>query len=373
MKRLLVCLLLVGVSVVLHGQRTARSDEESEALLKYKEPIDTSIDKALDYLASQQAENGSFPGQYGQTTAVAALSGMAFLSKGYTPGLGPYGENINRCIDYVLSNEQVRDGKPSGYLLHSPKGRMYAHCISTLFLSEVSGMIDPSRQERIDDVLPRALSLILTAQRVPKEARFKGGWRYHPPSHDADLSLTGWAIMALRSARLNGAAIPIESIDNAVGFVIRCVPLSTDREEGFSCKPSLGGKPTMTGVGILCLMLCGRHDDQMLPRAGDYMLAQNLHQGREGNHFFYGIYYGSQASFQLGGKYWDNWATGMYENSLQHQQHRARLRLAMVHALLPGQAKVGQLGNSIFRDQDIRRLDIPVDDSTGMSHLKRIT
>mgnify|MGYP002281167605 CR=1 FL=1 len=134
-------LLLLFVAVVIQGERTTRPDEESEALLKYKDLIDTSVDKALEYLATQQAENGSFPGQYGQTTAMAALAGMAFLSKGYTPGLGPFGENINRSIDFVLSNEQVRDGKPSGYLLHSAQGKMYAHCISTLFLSEVSGMV----------------------------------------------------------------------------------------------------------------------------------------------------------------------------------------------------------------------------------------
>ena len=312
--------LLVVLGIVLHAERTVRSDEESEALLKYKETIDLSVDKALNYLATQQAENGSFPGQYGQTTAVAALAGMAFLSKGYTPGLGPFGENINRSIDFVLSNEQVRDGKPSGYLLHSAQGKMYAHCISTLFLSEVSGMVDPERQGRIDEVLPRALSLILTAQRVPKDPRFKGGWRYEPQSRDADLSLTGWAIMALRSARLNGGPVPIEAIDDAVNFVVRCQPPGAKGEKGFSYQPSQGGKPAMTGVGILCLMLCGRHDDKMLPRAGDFMLTQNLNQRWGGSHFFYGIYYCSQASFQLGGKYWDKWATGMYENSLQHQQ-----------------------------------------------------
>ena len=313
-------LLLLFVAVVIQGERTARPDEESEALLKYKDLIDTSVDKALEYLATQQAENGSFPGQYGQTTAMAALAGMAFLSKGYTPGLGPFGENINRSIDFVLSNEQIRDGKPSGYLLHSAQGKMYAHCISTLFLSEVSGMVDPQRQERIDDVLPRSLSLILTAQQVPKDPRFKGGWRYEPQSRDADLSLTGWAIMALRSAKINGAAIPNDAINDAVQFVVRCQPPGAKGEKGFSYQPSQGGKPAMTGVGILCMALCGHHADKMLPRAGDYMLANNLNQRWGGSHFFYGIYYCSQASFQLGGKYWDTWASGMYQNSLDHQQ-----------------------------------------------------
>ena len=41
---------------------------------------------------------------------------------------------------------------------------------------------------------------------VEKKPQHQGGWRYQPHSRDSDLSLTGWAVMALRSARLNGAA-----------------------------------------------------------------------------------------------------------------------------------------------------------------------
>ena len=315
-----ILVILVCCGMILAPANRVSADDESEALLKYKEPIDVSVDKALDYLSQQQAENGSFPGQYGQTTAMAALAGMAFLSKGYTPGLGPYGENIDLSIDFVLANEKIKDGKKTGYLLHSAQGKMYAHCISTLFLSEVSGMVDPERQEKIDDILPRALALILTAQDVAKETRFQGGWRYEPHSRDADLSLTGWAVMALRSSRLNGAAIPNDAIGKAVDFIMRCQPSGSRGEGGFSYQPGQGGKPAMTGVGILCLMLCGRHNDPILPRAGDYLIQQNVNRTWGGSHFFYGIYYCSQANFQLGGKYWDTWAVGMYENALQHQQ-----------------------------------------------------
>ncbi|MEZ6105636.1 MAG: hypothetical protein R3B96_05840 [Pirellulaceae bacterium] len=198
----IVGLVLLGPSDRIAN--SARGDEESPALVKYNVPVDESVERALEYLASQQRDDNLFPGQYGDTTAVPALVGMAFLSKGHSPGLGPYGETINRCIDLVLASEQQRDGKPSGYLVRTGAGKMYAHCISTLFLSEVSGMVEPDRQAKIDEVLPRALQLIVDAQAVQKQEQFQGGWRYEPTSNDADLSLTGWAVMALRSARLNG-------------------------------------------------------------------------------------------------------------------------------------------------------------------------
>jgi hypothetical protein len=196
---------------------------------------------------------------------------------------------------------------------------MYAHSICTLFLSEVSGMVDPERQAKIDETLPRALALIIEAQNVSKPPQFVGGWRYEPHSTDADLSLTGWAVMALRSARLNGAAIPDENIKKAIVFIVGCQPGGAKGEQGFGYQPGQGGSPAMTGVGILCLSLTGQHNNEMLPRAGDFLLARNVNASWGGGHFFYGIYYCTQAMFQLGGQYWDKWATEFYDNALKHQ------------------------------------------------------
>ncbi len=45
---------------------------------------------------------------------------------------------------------------------------MYTHTIASLFLSKVSGMVDPVRQERLDVALPKTLDIIIRAQNVPK-------------------------------------------------------------------------------------------------------------------------------------------------------------------------------------------------------------
>ena len=314
-----VTVFIIAIGTLVWGPRVV-ADEASEALSKFREPVDVAVDKALKFLAEVQKDDGSFPGQYGDTTAVPSLAGMAFLSKGYTPGFGPYGENINRSMDYVFKNEQQSGGKPTGYLVRTGTGKMYAHCISTLFLSEVSGMVDPARQEKIDGALPRALSKIITAQEVKKsKPEYKGGWRYQPSSSDADLSLTGWAVMALRSGALNGAPVPDTAVKNAVEFILNCRPKTPDGKKGFSYQPYQGGKPAMTGVGILCLALCGQHENKMLPRAGEYLLASGVNKKWGGSHFYYTNYYCTQAMFQLGGDYWDRWAAEMYENALSHQ------------------------------------------------------
>ena len=131
----------------------ARGDETSAALAKYDKPVAASIDRALAYLARRQGADGSIHANPSSATAVTSLSVMAFLAKGHTPGAGPYGRVIDRAVDYVLASQQ-----PNGLLVgqRQTRGPMYSHGISTLMLSEISGMVDPSRQARVDAGLSRA-------------------------------------------------------------------------------------------------------------------------------------------------------------------------------------------------------------------------
>lgn len=296
------------------------ADEESEALREYDDRVEASVDKALAWLSQARKENGEYPGQYGNTGAVPALIGMAYLSAGYTPGHGPYGEEIDKCLDRVLESEKEKDGKPTGYFVRTGEDKMYGHCICTLFMSEVSGMVDAERQAKLEPALARALALILQAQRIEKEEQYRGGWRYEPESRDADLSLTGWAIMALRSARLNGAQVPDDSIAKSVEFILRCQPKESKGEKGYAYQPYQNGKPAMTGVSILCLALSGQHGSEELPRAADWLIQRKVNDHWGGEHFYYMNYYCTQAMFQMGGDYWTDWAKQFYENAFEHQR-----------------------------------------------------
>ena len=323
---------ILAVVICTAAPSNAPADKASATLEKFKEPVDKAVDRALEFLAQKQISSavaararkpylaGSFESRMVGNTGISGLCVMAFLAKGHTPGTGPYGQVINDGIDYILSTSQT-DG-----LLISPdrsgrngSGPMYAHCIATLLLSEVSGMVSPNRQKKLDRALPKALALILTAQRVRKRSRDAGGWRYRPNSSDSDLSLTGWALMALRSARLNGAAVPTESITDAVKYVMRC----RTRDWGFSYQAYSGSSsPSRVGVGLLCLELCGRqHGSEVTRRAADYILKRyhgNRHFG--GSHAAYSVYYCSQAMFQVGGRHWEQWGRRLYTTLLNIQK-----------------------------------------------------
>ena len=301
--------VLVGLPAV-----SLRADETSPALAQFDDPVDKSLDKALAFLAKQQQPNGSFsPAQIPDSTAIASLSIMAFLAKGHTPGAGPYGDIINKGVDYVLTTQ-----KPNGMLTgtNPTNGPMYAHAISTLMLSEVSGMVDEARQKKIDKVLPLALKAILSAQQVKKAPQMQGGWRYDIGSGDSDISCTGWALMSLRSARNSGATVAKESIDQAVQFILNCrMPV----DGGFAYQPGSGSGLARTGTGLLCLELCGKHDDKATAAAGEWIL-KHLPSNVAGEFFYYSLYYSSQGMFQLGGPSWEKWATHMYQFMLKVQQ-----------------------------------------------------
>jgi len=300
--------LAVFCGVMARGQEVVPT-----VFSKWKEKVDPSVERGLEYLAVTQLDDGSYPGSYGNSCGVPALAGMAFLSRGHLPTEGPYAGPLNKIIDFLLGR-QSRAGLYTGGQYGS--GPMYGHNIATLFLSEVSGMVDPDRQKKINESLPRALALILRAQAVGKSERHQGGWRYHPNSRDSDTSCSGWALMALRSAKLNGADVPDKAIADAVAYLYGNF---SQKNGHFGYSSPHNQKNSLTGMGLLCLELCGEHGKPATIKAADFIL--ETFRSLEGAQFeFYGNYYNAQAMFQIGGKYWDTYANWMYETYLKRQK-----------------------------------------------------
>ncbi len=138
---------------------------------------------------------------------------------------------MNHGIDYLLA-QQMENGLVVSI---DPVGRrselMYSHSIATLLLAEVSGMLDAERQKSVDRVLPRALLVLLQAQKVPKPNTHAGGWRYAPGSIDSDLSLPdgrSWRYVRLvktvQQYRTNTLAMPSNTFSSVVEGT---VPLDT--------------------------------------------------------------------------------------------------------------------------------------------------
>src|SRR5688500_9490498 len=299
----------IAVAVTIAGLRggmfppVARAQEagEGEAV---PPKVQEAVDRALVWMATNQKPDGTWPQGGGSRTAVPSLAVMAFLARGHVPGQGPYGDLLHKSVDFVLAAQQE-----SGLLSSAQAGNaaMYEHGISTVMLSEVYGMVDDRRRDKIDRALARSVKLILDAQRPRNQDKpmpFTGGWRYSPTAADSDISVTGWQLMALRGAANCGAAVPKSALDAGVDYVKR----SASPGGGFGYQPGNGPNQARTGTGILSMSLLGQHTaEKPLPEvtaAADWLM--NNPPSTPGQEFyFYSVYYNAQALNQLGGKYYD--------------------------------------------------------------------
>ncbi len=299
-----------------------------------REAVDDAIDRGLEFLRTAQNKDGSWgnpagnpwqggfgrPGQPAQPAqsagdlAITSLAVMAFLSAGHVPGEGHYGAAVERGVEWVLDQQQ-----PDGKLVPRNMGtEMYHHGVCTLMLAEVVGMTKQDTAGRLRSALEKAVKVILAGQRKGDARAFNsaaGGWRYSvltngPFGGDADLSVTGWQLMALRAAKNVGCDVPADRIQAAVGYVLRSFE---PRSGGFCYQPGGGVTVPCTGVGVLCLELSGKEYhlcDQAL-KGGAHLLKNPLRAGE--GHFFYGVYYVSQAMFQLGGNYWESYRPKLHK------------------------------------------------------------
>src|SRR5687767_13553296 len=184
------------------------------------------VRRGLSWLAAHQQPDGSFGagGGAGKHAGITALAGLAFMQAGNLPGRGQYGDNVQKCLDFVLASCQ-ESGLISSDQSHGP---MYGHGFATLFLGEVYGM---TGDEQVKEKLQRAVRLIEQTQNR------EGGWRYQPVPYDADISVTICQVMALRAARDAGIKVEKEVIDNSIKYVLRC----QNPDGGFSYMASQGG------------------------------------------------------------------------------------------------------------------------------------
>jgi hypothetical protein len=290
--------------------------------------LDPAVDRALAFIARKQSSDGSFPTHISGQPAVTALCVMAFLSRGHLPDDGEYGKQMAKAIDYVLGTQQS-DGTVMARGINvrgsSFEGN-YNHAIAGMMLGEVYGMTRAEQHERIHAAIEQALRLTRDQQKMPKRnPAEEGGWRYMRRFGvtDADLSVTAWELMFLRSARNAEFDVPQKWIEEAMGYVRRSYdPVEKGflyglRGEDHYCSRG------MVGAGIVSLALGGEHNTEIAREAGKWILRNSFSQYNRSRHgedrYHYSAFYCSQAMFQLGGDYWFNFFPGLLDVLVENQ------------------------------------------------------
>jgi len=250
--------------------------------------VDIIYSRGLNYLAKSQNAEGSWSDGSGDEPGVVGLCIAAFLAHGSDPNNGEYSQIIKRGVDYIISKQnKVKD---NGYIGTS----MYNHAFATKALAESYGVVD---NPKIADALKRAVDLILSAQKRNPT----GAWRYNPDDKDADTTVTGSQLVTLFAARNAGFPVPDEAIRKGLTYLNSC--RASNGSYGYTS--SVGGKPTLTAIGLLCSSLAKETGTKEYQASLEF-LKKNL-DFRDRSYPYYYEYYMSQALFHADETVWKDW------------------------------------------------------------------
>ncbi len=276
----------------------------------------------LDWLARHQDETGRWStenfsdhctgerpcGGAGRGYYDGGLTGLAllcFLGAGFTGEDGRYAETVSRALSYIRQI-QFEDGCYGAKL----SNHMYNQAICTLAVAEAFAL---QGGKELRDSASRGIAFLVSAQQEG------GGWDYTEiRSNRNDTSITGWAVMALKSAYSAGLEFPMESWSKAKGFINRAA--LRDGRVRYADRGFVGyGEPRygigMTAVGLLCLLYFGEDPaSARLMTLADKISLNQPDLGKLRNdllHTMYYWYYATLAMFHIGGERWKQWNDGI--------------------------------------------------------------
>ena len=305
-----------------------------EAAKRYgsTEGSERAVEIGLDFLARHQFPDGHwsldrFPpagqpehadaalGQMRADTAATGLALLAFLGAGYTHIDNKHHTVVRKGIDWLLENQQ-----PDGQLFTIPTdtdrpARIYGHGIGAIALCEAYGM---TRDPGLREPAQQAIQFIIDAQHP-----VKGGWRYTPNEgettwrKESDTSVSGWQLMALKSAQMAGLDVPDEVMERVGRWLDLAQADGGSRymynpyaSTGPEQRQGLTPNRAMTAEGLLMRMYLGWDRDNPAMIGGADYLQDNLPELGDSDHPLrdvYYWYYATQVMFQMQGHHWAAW------------------------------------------------------------------
>lgn len=320
------------------ANRNARGRERPDGEPTIRETTrvaaDSMVDRGLDFLARAQQPDGrwqlgAFPGATADDaprlscdTAATGLAILSFLGAGHDHFGGRHRDTVRRGLEFLLSVQ-----KPDGDLfmpsdpLSNSCGWLYSHGIATMALCEAVGMTGDAV---IRPAAAQACDFIATSQHP-----VRGGWRYTPRS-DADLSVSGWMLVALRAGQLAGVDVEPRALAGVKTLLESSAIAGDPSRYHYNARspqqrPSSLSAGCMTAVGTLMRLHTGStaSDPRVLQSARALTaLRPTYGSGREKTRDCYLWYYASQVLVHTGGEAWTDWYDEL-ASTLERTQERA--------------------------------------------------
>jgi hypothetical protein len=286
------------------------------------------IERGLQFLAKYQRADGSWhledfdePVKMRSPTAATALALLSFQGAGYTHKQFKYEGVCQGALAWLVS-QQKSDGDlyVRTDLASNANSWLYSHAMATLALCEAYGM---TQDESMRDNAQRAVNFLVASQ-DPNG----GGWRY-TPRVGSDTSVTGWVMMALKSAELAGLEVP-KSVYVGIN---RWIENSRAKEAAHlyrynwqantpSTEHGRVPTPVMTSVGLLIRLYTGwKRDNASMKKGAEWLLERLPSEGtqRAPARDTYYWYYATQVIFHMGGESWKRWYGALYPMLIRTQ------------------------------------------------------
>jgi len=350
-------------------------------------PIDARILAGLVWLARHQNEDGSWsalrlhercdPGRScsprdasflaSYDEGLTGLALLAYLGAGIRPGTNVTIVDEARGGRKIVASDVVKNGvkwlcnrQNEDGSFGSERPFLYNHALATMALAEAYGMTGVRiYKERAQ----RAVDFLQGAQRPSPTGEGLWGWRYAARQeierfhrgdtlddafrreiYDSDTSVTGWAVMALKSADMSGLRVAPENLAGALAYARWCS--TADGMAGYLDPKGAGAKVTgpddhfdYHAAGMSALSMCIRaftaHDpgDAFLEPAAKRLNADlpRISKDKLSVDYYY-WYYGSLALFQFDGpgaprngeRYWRPWNKATQDALLELQTFRSK-------------------------------------------------
>jgi hypothetical protein len=326
----------------LEGRRSGKTGTRIEA--------DEAAMSALRWLARHQSPDGAWSvqghvAQCGKVHAgkcspnpetasadfdpgVTGLAVLAFLGAGYShlskdcfEGLC-FGDVVRRGVQWMIAHQDT-DGSIGSPLAHKA---MYNHAICALALCEAYGL---TGSKLFEENARRAVDFLVAAQNPGK------GWRYSSKSGDNDTSVTGWAVMVLKSAELSGLTFPRTAYDGARAWLAEVTEESYGRA-GYSFKGTgkvvcahnshFEHQEALTAISVMCRIFMDKNPHDPMVKNGAQMLMRQLPAWDGPQIDFYAWYYEALALFQADGPkgaLFTKWNASMVDALVKPQNTRA--------------------------------------------------
>jgi hypothetical protein len=265
------------------------------------------------------------PGYPEYDTGNTGLALLAFLGAGYThlsrdefDGVR-VGTVVKKGLQWLMA-QQDAEGCVGG---RSASKYLYNHAIAALALSEAygltgSGLFKQEAQKSVDFLV---------------SARNAGtGWRYTARCGDNDTSVTGWCVMALKSAELSGLDVPRSAYEGARAWLDEAT--DADGRTGYNARGTgqvvVAGRnehfadhPAMTAIALMSRIFIDRHKGDPRHRVAAGLLARDVPVWDGPRIDYYYWYYAALALFQYHGEKhtaWKAWGGAMERTLCDNQR-----------------------------------------------------